>query len=68
MCGSSFSWFLPLLSVTRAMWLEHFLVKTEAKEVLDTSTFSIAQVTRSPIYFWKGPTISLVYLLLLMFL
>jgi len=61
--GSSFSQSLTLPSVSWVVWLEHLLLKTEAKKSFSTSAFSTSQVTRSPASFQRGPTFSLVFLL-----
>lgn len=61
--GSSFYQSLPLSSATWVMWLQHLLVKVEAKKSLRTSASSTIQVTRSPISFRRGSTFSLVFLL-----
>lgn len=52
--SSSFSWSLPLDSVTWAAWLACFPAKTEAKELLSTSVFLKFQVTRSPVSLTEG--------------
>lgn len=54
---------LPFPSVTQVVWLEHLLVKTETKMLLNTSVFPMSSVTKTPISFQRGPTFPLVFLL-----
>lgn len=66
--NSSFSQSLLFVCATQGVWLEHFLVKTEAKNSLSMSVFSMSCLTRSPKSLLKGATSYLVILLLLMYL
>lgn len=56
--SSSFSQLLSFLSAALMVWLLHFLVKTEKKNSLSISDFSMSQVTRYFVLFWRGLCLS----------
>lgn len=57
-----------IVSVTRGSWQPFSRVNIEAKKALNTTAFLLSWVSRSPVSFSRGPTVSLVFLLLLSYL